>query len=163
MRKILTIILLLSLTAAIAGCGNEASSISSSVSTVASTPALSTEASAETTVSSTESSDLQQADAPEEEPAQTPSLSNDINDYTIEDIPVFIGDVLIETDYYYGPSEAFDIYKDVIDGHDMGHPTPGLQAIVYGKCKETGWWRLDLGRSGDYPIVFVPEECIKAP
>lgn len=90
-------------------------------------------------------------------------LSNNIEDYTIEDIDVFIGNVVEETEYYYGPSEAFDIYKDKSGGMDMGHLMPGYQAIVYGQCEETGWWRLDLGRSGEYPVVFVPERCIERP
>lgn len=90
----------------------------------------------------------------------TKQLSNNIEDYTVEKFESYIGIVVKETEYYYGPSEAFDIYKDIVGDRDMGHPLVGQGAIVYGQCKETGWWLLDLGRSGSYPDVYVPEDCI---
>jgi len=51
----------------------------------------------------------------------------------------------------------------VSDGIDMGHPMPGYGIIVYGKCTENGWYRIDLGRSGYYPVLYVPEDCVEMP
>lgn len=109
------------------------------------------------------SSEEQSEEDVQEEETQTIELSSNIEDYTIEDIEVFIGDVVKESEYYYGPSEAFEIYKDIVGEYDWGHPVVGCQAIVYGRCVETGWWRLDLGRSGDYPVVYVPGDCVVMP
>lgn len=90
-------------------------------------------------------------------------LSDNIDDYTIVDVDVEIANVIKETEYYYGPSEAFETYTDISGGVDMGHPMPGNILIIYGKCVETGWWRIDLGRSGDYPVLYVPEDCVEMP
>lgn len=86
--------------------------------------------------------------------------SNNIDDYTINDVEFFIGNVLVETPYYLGPSTAFDTYEDVASSE---HLVPGSQVMVYGQCQETGWWRVDLGRSGSYPVLYVPMDSVEMP
>lgn len=81
--------------------------------------------------------------------------TDNISDYTIVDFDSVVTRFVKDTVYYLGPDKTFETYHDI-----SGEPLKGTGAIVYGKCKETGWWKVDFGRSGSYPVVYVPADTI---